>query len=152
MRPLSEHGDCAQTDGARDQLVDLAFDIDDMTGEELAAAVDALRADPGVVDLMLLTGQGKKSRLVVRLELLVKPDQSERIAASCFDLTTTLGLRTARVDRLILTRTEETGPGGLRRKRAARPGGETVKVESDDLIQAETLATRRALAWWAESD
>ena len=137
---------------ARDRLVQLACDIDDMTGEELAAAADRLRAEDAVVDLVLLSAQGKKSRPVVRFELLVRPDHAERIASLCFDLTTTLGLRRSTVERLILPRSHETTAKGLRRKRAVRPGGETVKVESDDLLNTETLAARRDLARRGEQD
>jgi len=136
----------------RESLIQLACDIDDMTGEELGAAVDALRNDPGVVDLLLLTGQGKKSRPVVRLELLTHVDSADKIAARLFGLTSTLGLRRTVVDRLILPR-DSDAIAGLRRKRTMRPGGyETVKVESDDLSEAETLDARRKRAMRAEME
>ncbi len=139
--------DTAQSGMMHDQLVQLACDIDDMTGEELGAATDALRADAGVVDVMLLTGQGKKSRPVVRMELLVRPDVAEAVAERVFNLTSTLGMRRTVVDRLILPRSVETGPDGQRIKRSRRPAGhETAKVESDDLEGAVSLAARRAAA------
>lgn len=134
----------------QDSVVQFACDIDDMTGEELGAAVDRLRAMEGVVDLLMLSGQGKKSRPVTRLELLVQPQAADAVTARLFDLTSTLGLRRTLVDRLILAReSDEIGP--LRRKRATRPGGqETIKVESDDLADAETLHDRRTRARAAE--
>jgi len=134
----------------QDSVVQFACDIDDMTGEELGAAVDRLRAMEGVVDLLMLSGQGKKSRPVTRLELLVQPQAADAVTARLFDLTSTLGLRRTFVDRLILAReSDEIGP--LRRKRATRPGGqETIKVESDDLADAETLHDRRTRARAAE--
>ncbi len=117
-----------------------------MTGEELGAAVDRLRAMDGVIDLLMLNGQGKKSRPVTRLEVLVQPQAADRIAARVFDLTSTLGLRRTRVERLILPR-ESDDSEPLRRKRAQRPSGqETTKVESDDLADAETLHDRRKRA------
>lgn len=138
---------------AHDSLIQLACDIDDMTGEETGAAVDALRADAGVVDLIVLQGQGKKSRPVTRLELLVRPDRAETLAARIFDLTSTLGVRRSVIDRIVLRRTEETGSQGMRRKRAHRPAGhETLKAESDDLDGAPTLAARRHRAAQAESE
>ncbi len=138
---------------ARDSLIQLACDIDDMTGEELGAAVDALRLYAGVVDLIVMTGQGKKSRPVIRLELLVIPEQAEAVAARVFDLTSTLGLRRTTVERLILNRATETANDGTRRKRTHRPGGhETLKAESDDLGKADTLANRRQRAARAEMD
>tara|TARA_R100000935_G_scaffold12923_1_gene25973 strand:- start:1509 stop:2747 length:1239 start_codon:yes stop_codon:yes gene_type:complete len=134
----------------QDSVVQFACDIDDMTGEELGAAVDRLRAMEGVVDLLMLSGQGKKSRPVTRLELLVQPKAADAVTARLFDLTSTLGLRRTFVDRLILAReSDEIGP--LRRKRVTRPGGqETIKVESDDLADAETLHDRRTRARAAE--
>lgn len=136
----------------RDRCVLLACDIDDMTGEELGAAAERLRALEGVCDLVLLSGQGKKSRPLVRLELLVLPEAAERVAARCFEMTSTLGLRRTEVERMILPRSLEDGGAGLRRKRAVRPGGDTLKAESDELAGAETLAARRALARRAESE
>jgi uncharacterized protein (TIGR00299 family) protein len=137
----------------QDTIIRLACDIDDMTGEELGSAVDALRAMAGVADLMVLTGQGKKSRPVVRLDLLVAPEQADAIADALFDLTSTLGIRRSPVERLILPRTAEHAPDGTRRKRAHRPAGhDTVKVESDDLDGSHTLAIRRARATAAEAD
>jgi len=139
--------DTAQSGVLQDQLVQLACDIDDMTGEELGAATDALRADAGVVDAILLTAQGKKSRPVVRMELLVRPDHADAVAARVFDLTSTLGLRRTVVDRLILPRNTEIAPDGQRRKRSRRPAGhDTLKVESDDLDASVTLAARRMAA------
>lgn len=136
-----------------DSVVQFACDIDDMTGEELGAAVDALRTCAGVVDVIVLNGQGKKSRPVVRLELLVRPDCADAVAVQLFNLTSTLGLRRTVVDRLILPRDTETGPGGARRKRTYRPGGHvTIKVESDDLVDADTLAERRERAQRGEAD
>ena len=134
----------------QDSVVQFACDIDDMTGEELGAAVDRLRAMDGVVDLLMLSGQGKKSRPVTRLELLVQPQAADAVTARLFDLTSTLGLRRTLVDRLILAR-ESDDSGPLRRKRVTRPGGqETIKVESDDLADAETLHDRRTRARAAE--
>lgn len=138
----------AQTGGMmRDQVVQLACDIDDMTGEELGDAVDTLRDTAGVLDVVILTGQGKKSRPVMRLELLVAVESAQTVAAQLFNLTSTLGVRRTVVDRLILSRAAETTPNGIRRKRSHRPAGhETVKVESDDLAGADTLAARRLRA------
>lgn len=142
----------AETGGAyaTDRVVQLACDIDDMTGEEIGAAAAALRALPGVADLVLLYGQGKKGRPVTRLEILADPAAEERIVAELFDRTSTLGLRRAAVERLILPREARTTADGVRVKRAGRPAGWTGKAESDDLDAAPTLAARRALARRAE--
>lgn len=145
--------DTAQGGFEQDRLVQLACDIDDMTGEELGAAADALRESSGVVDLVLLQGQGKKSRPFNRIEVLVRPDLTEAVAARIFDLTSTIGLRRTTVERLLLPRNLETGANGVGRKRTRRPAGhETLKAESDDLSMADTLAARRSLAITTETD
>jgi uncharacterized protein (DUF111 family) len=136
---------------ATDRVVQLACDIDDMTGEEIGAASTALRALPGVADLVLLSGQGKKGRPVTRLELLVDPEAEARIVAAIFDRTSTLGLRRTEVGRVILQRQAELAANGVRIKRVTRPSGETSKAESDDLDAAPTLAARRAMAYRSES-
>ncbi len=145
--------DTATSGMMQDQLVQLSCDIDDMTGEELGAATDTLRATAGVVDVLLLSASGKKSRPVVRIDLLVQPDAAEAVAARMFDVTSTLGLRRSVVDRLILPRSIETSPDGQRRKRTRRPAGhDTLKVESDDLDGSPTLAARRAAARKGEGE
>lgn len=137
----------------QDSVVQFTCDIDDMTGEELGAAVETLRNDTGVIDVLLLTGQGKKSRPVVRLELLALREHADGIMERLFDLTSTLGVRRTLVQRVILPRQAETGPDNVRRKRSKRPAGhETVKAESDDLADSKTLAARRSRAWRAEVD
>ncbi|RNF34828.1 LarC family nickel insertion protein [Paracoccus methylarcula] len=134
-----------------DQALQLACDIDDMTGEEIGAATEALRALPGVIDLVLLSAQGKKARPVTRMELLLKPQAEPRVVEALFDRTSTLGLRRTEVTRLILPRSTNTAPDGkTRRKIATRPSGVTFKAESDDLDGAPTLAARRAQARLAE--
>ena len=145
--------DTATSGMMHDPLVQLSCDIDDMTGEELGAAADTLRATTGVVDVLLLTAMGKKSRPVVRIDLLAQPDAAEAVAARMFDVTSTLGLRRSVVDRLILPRRIETTPDGTRRKRTRRPAGhDTLKVESDDLDASPTLADRRTAARKGEAE
>lgn len=145
--------DTAESGMMHDQLVQLSCDIDDMTGEELGAATDTLRATAGVVDVLLLTAMGKKSRPMVRIDLLAQPDAAEAVAARMFDVTSTLGLRRSVVDRLILPRSIETTSDGTRRKRTRRPAGhDTLKVESDDLDASPTLADRRTAARKGETE
>jgi pyridinium-3,5-bisthiocarboxylic acid mononucleotide nickel chelatase len=134
----------------REEVEILTFDIDDMTGEEMAVAADRLRVAPGVIDLTLQTLSGKKGRPACRFEIIAAAGRQEAIAATIFAETSTLGLRWRTERRMILPR-EETLWGGLRAKTAARPGGATTKVESDELREIEGLAQRRAAAHAAES-
>ncbi|WP_282602924.1 LarC family nickel insertion protein [Paracoccus sp. PARArs4] len=129
----------------RDRVVQLACDLDDMTGEEIGAATDRLRDMPGVLDLTLLNAQGKKSRPVTRMELLCDPGCAEAVAARMFDLTSTIGIRRTEVARLVLPRCATTA-AGMPAKTVGRPGGTTTKIEDEALRTHETLAARRAAA------
>lgn len=132
-----------------DQVAVIEFDLDDMSGEEIAVAVDHLRATDGVIELNTGMRQGKKGRLVQDVRLLVKPALREAVIAACLAQTSTLGLRWRLESRAILPRVaDRTAVAGqtLRRKRAQRPDGSvTVKVESDDVAGLPTLAERRRL-------
>ncbi|RWR27087.1 LarC family nickel insertion protein [Sinirhodobacter populi] len=141
----------ASSGAGADRIVQLACDLDDMTGEEIAAAADALRAHPGVADLVLVSLLGKKGRPATRMELMVYPAAEAAVAAAIFDLTSSLGLRRTELDRLILPRSATISVEGIRVKRADRPSGATAKAESDDLVHAPTLRARRQLAHRTET-
>lgn len=135
----------------RDAVCVMEFDIDDMTGEEIAVAAQQLRATPGVIDLTTAQRNGKKERVVTAFRLLVRTDQEDAVATACFDQSATLGLRMRRETRLVLSRSSGL-VGDVRVKRATRPGGAvTGKAEADDLRAGKTLALRRAKAREAES-
>ena len=128
----------------QDRIGWIAFDIDDMTGEEIGHACDHLRDTPGVVELVLFAGQGKKGRPVTRFEILVKPGAQDRVIDAVFLQTTTLGVRHGVQARRVLPRWPSEGVG-LRAKQALRPDGSvTEKIEADDLAVLPTLRERRA--------
>lgn len=139
-----------------DEVIVIAFDVDDMTGEEIGVASDRLRAQEGVIDLTLGSRWGKKSRPVIDFRLLVQPESVEAVRETCFRETSTLGLRETREARTVLPRkpgTVAVEGVGVRVKRAVRPGGgTTVKVESDDLAGHGSLAERRRLKALGESE
>lgn len=130
---------------ASERIELIAFDVDDMTGEEIATAADALRAVDGVRDLVILSGLGKKGRPLTRMELQAEPGCADAVADAVFRQTSTLGLRRYEARRDVLPR--QAGEAeGLRVKQAARPGGVvTSKVEQDALTE-ETLEARRRQA------
>lgn len=123
-----------------DSVAVLEWDIDDMTGEEIARAADHLRACDGVLDVVTMPLIGKKGRGATGFRMLVRPGQADAAAVAVFAQTTTLGLRLRHEARLVLPRSNVDGG-----KRTIRPGAETVKADSDSLT-ADTLAGRRALA------
>jgi len=132
-----------------DEVIVIDFDIDDMTGEEIGVAAERLRAADGVLDLSLGTRQGKKNRPLTDFRLLIRPQALTAVSMLCFDETSTLGLRWRREQRLCLPRSSEAVEvegTTLRRKRGARPGGQSsLKVESDDLAGIEGLIRRRSM-------
>ncbi|MBS7541657.1 LarC family nickel insertion protein [Ancylobacter oerskovii] len=135
----------AATDETR--LLDIAFDIDDMTGEEMAQAADRLRGLDGVRDLRLTGAIGKKGRPVTTFSLLAEPAAFDAVGDAIFLETSTLGLRWHAVERRVLARDHDVTAGGQPVKRAHRPDGtRSAKVESDVLADIPTLAARRRLA------
>lgn len=133
---------------AGDVVTVLECEIDDMTGEEIGTATALLRGQAGVLDVSLGPRFGKKGRPMMALRLLVRPDCTQAVARACFAQTSTLGLRIREESRLTLTRAAGA-VDGVAVKRAARPGGATVKAESDALTGA-TLMARRAQKQRAE--
>lgn len=131
---------------SRDWVTHLAFEIDDMTGEEMAQALDRLRDLPGVLDVSTVAMQGKKGRPSTGFRLLVFPENEHEITQQCFTQTTTLGVRCALVQRRVLER-DASSVDGYRVKTARRPDAtQTVKIESDELTPLDSLHARRARA------
>jgi pyridinium-3,5-bisthiocarboxylic acid mononucleotide nickel chelatase len=136
-----------------DEVAVLAFEIDDQSGEDLAIGLDRLRALAGVRDVLQVPAFGKKGRMVAHVQVLAAPDALDTVAEACFRETTTLGLRTQIVRRRTLARRDSTMTAqgrALRVKHAARPGGDTAKVEADDLRETEGHAARDRLRRAAE--
>ncbi|MBW6495136.1 MAG: LarC family nickel insertion protein [Burkholderiaceae bacterium] len=130
-----------------DNVVVLEFDVDDMSGEELALAADRLRLHPGVLDVSLGMRLGKKGRPLNDFRVLARPRQAEAIASACFTETSTIGLRWREERRLVLPRAEvaATGAGqGFGVKVVTRPGGErSAKSAHDEVAATPGLAARR---------
>ncbi len=161
LRVTAFHEIDAQSDVLTDQVGLIEFDVDDLTPEELANALDCLRAMPGVIDVLSRQAYGKKSRHVFEVRLLVEPAAQAAVELACFEQTTTLGLRSALATRRLLARqTIATGAGykgtpdgTIAVKIAHRPGGVTAKAEHDDIARTGgVLAPRRRLAEAAQRE
>ena len=87
----------------RELLTLLATDLDDATGETLAAAAEALRA-AGALDVVLLPTVMKKGRPGVRLEVLAAPGDADRLAGLVLAATPAIGVRRSTVEREALPR------------------------------------------------
>lgn len=123
-----------------DQVVRLQFEIDDQSPEEVAQALEQLRAEAGVLDVVQGAYWGKKARQGIAVSVLASPGAEHAVMARCFDLTSTLGIRREQLARAILRREQVTvyvNERAYRVKVAVRPGGRTAKVEMDDLVAAQ---------------
>ena len=86
-----------------ERLVQLAADVDDMSGEYVAAAADALR-EAGALDVVLLATTMKKGRPGTRFEVLASADRAEALETLLLTATTTIGVRRSTVERRALPR------------------------------------------------
>lgn len=140
----------------KDEVIVVSFDIDDMSGEELAIAADRLRAEDGVIDVTVGSRQGKKGRTISAFRLLLRPAAFDAVCRACFLETTTIGLRWRCEQRVCLARGQEcidVGGHTLTRKRTQRPdGASSLKVESDEIAGLEGLAARRRVKQLAETE
>ena len=124
-------------EAASERITVCGFEIDDQSPEDLAVALDRLRALEGVLDVVQVPIFAKKGRLGAQVQVLAHPEARARVIDEVFAQTTTLGVRWHEVTRAVLARdavrTQE-GAGAVRVKRARRPGGVfTVKAEMDDV-------------------
>jgi uncharacterized protein (TIGR00299 family) protein len=129
----------------KDTVAVLEWEIDDMTGEEIAVAVDHLRATESVLDVVTMALAGKKGRPCTGFRVLALPAEADRIAQAVFAQTSTLGLRLRQDQRFVLPR-----ESAAEAKRAIRPLATTVKADSDTTASLPTLAERRAKARGSE--
>lgn len=138
----------AETRCKEGRVAQLECEIDDQSGEDLAQAVEMLRARGDVLDVVQMPVFGKKGRIMTHLRILAEPTAREAVLAAVFDETTTIGIRHALVERSILPRqaTEiEIGGRSLRVKTVARPSGRTTKLEADELAGIPGSAARGRL-------
>lgn len=126
----SLYGEAATT--VRQPVDVLRFEIDDQTGEDLAAALDHLRATEGVLDVCQWPVTGKKGRIAFAVQVLIRPERRAAVCAAVFAETATLGIRAASTERITLERWSAATVQG-RAKLARRPSGLAAKAEMDDL-------------------
>ena len=133
---------------SRETITALYFDIDDQTPEDLATALDHLRALSGVVSVTAAPVVGKQGRATQRIEILLHGAHLEEVSEACFRETTTLGLRWHELERRVLPRQEYRVDVAHREvpvKRAERPGGATAKVENRAVAHLNSHAERQRL-------
>lgn len=142
LRLLALEADAATAGPADERIAVLAFDIDDQTGEDLAVALDHMRALPGVADVTCAAVFGKKGRIAQRVQILCAPEAVAAVCETGFAETTTIGLRWRLEWRRVLARSQSE-QGGVRVKQVRRPGGPaTAKAEIDDVRDLGSHAAR----------
>ena len=119
-------------EGTRDTVGVIQFEIDDQSGEELAATLEHIRASDHVLDATQAVVFGKKGRMMAAIQVLTKPDAIDSVAQLCFQQSTTLGLRT-RIERRQILRRHDVTVDNMRVKLAERPAGITAKAEMDSV-------------------
>lgn len=131
--------------GPNDAVTELRANIDDMTGEELGRAMEALLA-AGALDVSYLPLQMKKHRPGVLLLCLCRPADADRLAREILRHTSTFGVRRADCPRyaMAVTRsTVDTPLGPVSRKTGTGWGLVKSKPEYEDLA---AIARRRGLS------
>ena len=140
-----------------DGVGEITFEVDDQTGEDLAIALEKLRDNEGVLDVVQYMVSGKKGRLANSIRILCRVDVINSVCTQSFLQTTTIGLRTTILQRKILRR-EDTVIDGFGAKKTTRPDGNvTIKVNIDDLKlhtdkQYERSSRRRLLEGGSEDE
>lgn len=128
--------DTAETGaGPNDTVTELKANIDDMTGEELGQAMEAL-LEAGALDVSYVPLQMKKHRPGALLLCLCRPAEANRLAREILRLTSTFGVRRTDCPRyaLAVTRNEvETPLGTVARKTGTGWGIVKSKPEYADL-------------------
>ena len=127
-----------ETQGDTDTVFQLSCNLDDMTAEDLSYAMSIL-LENGAKDVYTVPIGMKQSRPAVMLCVLCADSNMQKMAELMFFHTTTLGIRTQKMERMVLDRsfrTEETEYGPVRIKRASGYGVEREKPEYADLKAA----------------
>lgn len=124
-----------ETENESEQITELACNLDDMTPEELAFAMDELFR-LGALDVYFTDIGMKKSRPGVMLSCICREEKRDELLRCIFKHTATLGVREYTCRRYSLARsvdTVQTRHGSVRVKTASGFGVKRSKAEYDDL-------------------
>ena len=95
-----------EADNESDKVVEMKFNVDDMTGEEIGYATGVLM-ESGALDVFTTSVYMKKNRPGILFTVLVKLEDKEKFAKLIFENTTTIGIRFSEMERFKLARREE---------------------------------------------
>ena len=142
------------------RITEISCNLDDMTGEEIAFAAEQILA-AGALDVFTESIYMKKGRPAVKLTVLARPGEEEKLAGEIFRHTSTIGVRMHTDRRYELTRRseqQETPLGTIEVKISEGFGVRKEKIEFESLKQlaaasGKSLAeVRAALADETESE
>ncbi len=121
--PIEAAGPAPAAGPRRDQVVLIETNLDDASPELLGYAMERLFA-AGALDVFFTSIQMKKNRPGTLLSVIAPPDQAGRLAELVIAETSTLGVRTRLLERLIAERREEVveTPHGAVRVKLKRVG------------------------------
>lgn len=129
------------------RITEISCNLDDMTGEDIAFAAERI-LQAGALDVFTESISMKKGRPAVKLTVLARPEDEERLAGEIFRHTSTIGVRIHTDRRYELARRSEqrkTPLGTIEVKISEGFGVRKEKIEFASLKQiAETSGKRLA--------
>jgi uncharacterized protein (TIGR00299 family) protein len=117
--------------GSNNAVAEICCNLDDMTGEEIGFAVDAL-FKAKALDVFTVPAQMKKNRPGVLLTVLCPAEDADRFAALMLKHTSTFGVRKRICERVVLERSiekRETSYGSVAVKAGSGSGVYKEKIE-----------------------
>jgi len=133
--------------GREGRITEISCNLDDMTGEDIAFAAERI-LQAGALDVFTESIYMKKGRPAVKLTVLARPEDEERLTGEIFRHTSTIGVRIHTDRRYELARRSEqrkTPLGTIEVKISEGFGVRREKVEFDSLKEiAETSGKRLA--------
>ena len=129
----------------RDEIVELRCNLDDMTGEDIACAVEVLM-DAGALDAFTAPITMKKGRPAVLLTCLCREDDREKMSQLLLRHTTTLGVRESICRRWMLERSEETKSTSLGTVRVKTSTGHGICRKKAELEDLKAIAKKKGLS------
>ena len=117
------------------EVIELDFNVDDMTGEEIGFLNDSLLKN-GAYEAFVTPVYMKKNRPGNLISVLCSREKEEELVKLIFRHSTTIGIRETVKDRFILDRgvqSVDTPYGTIRRKVSSGYGTNRAKYEYDDL-------------------
>lgn len=128
-------GETIDSDGNTDRIIELRCNVDDMTGEDMAYAVEMLMEN-GAKDAFVTPVTMKKGRSGFLLTVLCGVSDKQKIAEIIFKSTSTIGIRECLMERMVLDRQVEkieTEYGNVSVKISEGYGVKRIKAEFEDV-------------------